>query len=138
MVCLPLKHPFRPDFLKTVKGGMRKSDNTPIKTISIVVPLSSSTSKTSKITSGCQVIRASIKNYGVLNKGNTCYISATLQCFSIKVQFWSSFNAVSKALSPTVSSFVKIMYLLKSSKLRPSSIFGVLEARPCKIWKATF
>ena len=117
---------------------MRKSDNTPIKTISIVVPLSSSTSKTSKITSGCQVIRASIKNYDVLNKGNTCHINATLQCFSIKVQFWSSFNAVSKALSPTVSSFVKLMYLLKSSKLRPSSIFGVLEARPCKIWKATF
>ena len=32
------------------------------------------------------------------------------------MQFWSSFNAVSKTLSPFVSSFVQIMYLLKSSK----------------------
>ena len=40
----------------------------PIKTVSIVAPLSSSTLKTSKITSNCQAIEASIKTLGYLEQ----------------------------------------------------------------------
>ena len=93
-----------------------KSDITSRKADSNVVPLTSSTLKISKTTSSCQAIQASVKNCGILNKGDTCYINATLQCLSTMAQFWSSFNAVSKTLSTCASSFVKIMSLLKSSK----------------------
>ena len=83
------------------------------KIVSNVAPLSSSTSRTSKTTSNCHAIQASVKNW---NESNTCFINATLQCLSIMVQFLSSYNAVSKTLSPFLSSFVKIISLLKSSK----------------------
>ena len=74
--------------------------------------------KTSETTSNCQVIQTSVKNCVTLNKGNTCYINATLQCLSTMVQFWSSFNfsVILKTRSPYVSSFVKIIVFLKSSK----------------------
>ena len=89
------------------------------------------TPKTSKITSNCQAVQASVKNCGILNKGNTCYINATLQCLSTFVQFWSNFNGVSETLSPFVSSFIKIMSFLKSSKSALNSNFEVPEARAC-------
>ena len=84
-----------------------KSEHIPCKTVSNVAPLSSSTSKTSKITSNCQAIQEYVKNCGILNKANTCYLTATLQCLTTMVQFWLRFSAVSKRMSPFVSSFVK-------------------------------
>ena len=54
----------------------------PIKIVSNVAPLSCSALKTSKITSDCEALQASVKNCGILNKGNTCYINATLQSLS--------------------------------------------------------
>ena len=47
----------------------------PRKAVSIVAPLSGSTLKTSKTTSTCQAIQASVKNCGILNKGNTFCIA---------------------------------------------------------------
>ena len=102
----------------------------PIKTVSNVAPLSScSVSKTTKITLDCEAIQASVKNCGILNKGSTCYINATLPSLSTMVQFCSNFNAVSETLSPFVSSFVKIMSLLKSSKsaIDPSQFLRFLK-----------
>ena len=64
----------------------------PIKTVSNAALSSSSALKTSKFTSDCQAIQASVKIYGILNKGDTCYINTTLQCLSIMMQFWSSFQ----------------------------------------------
>ena len=81
-----------------------KVTTSPIKTIS-KAPLSCSASKTSKIPLDSEAIQASVKNCGVLNKGNTIYINAALQSLSTMVQFWSNSNAVSKRLSPFVSSF---------------------------------
>ena len=106
----------------------------PIKTVSNIATLSSSTSKTSKIISNCQAIRVSVKNYGILNKGNTCCINATIHCLSTMVQFWSSFNAVSKTLSPFVSFFVTIMSLLISSisATGPSHFLRFLKQVPVK------
>ena len=94
-----------------------KETLSPIKTVSNVAPLSSSTWKASDTASNRQAIQASVKNCGILNKGNTGYIIAILQFHSTMEEFWSSFNAVSKTLSPFVSSFVKIMSLWKPSRL---------------------
>ena len=80
-----------------------------------MAPLSSSTWKASDTASNRQAIQASVKNCGILNKGNTGYIIAILQFHSTMEEFWSSFNAVSKTLSPFVSSFVK-MSLSKPSQ----------------------
>ena len=100
-----------------------------IKTVSNVAFLSCSISKTLKNISDCQAMEGSVKKCGILNKGNTCYIKAALQCLSSMVQFWSSFNTVFKILSPFVSSFVKIMSLLKSSKfiIDPSQFLKLLK-----------
>ena len=55
-------------------------------------------------------------NCGILNKGNTCYLNACLQCLSTMVVLWSNLTMCTNRLVPFVSSFVKIMSLLRSSK----------------------
>ena len=68
-------------------------------------------------------------NCGLLNKGNTCYVNASLQCLSTMEQLWSNFTSFNNSLSPFVSSFVKIMSLLRSSKspLDPSQFLRFLQ-----------
>ena len=56
------------------------------------------------------------KNCGILNKGNTCYLNASLQCLSTMVSFWSTLTTSSTNLSPFASSFTKIMTSLITSK----------------------
>ena len=69
------------------------------------------------------------KNCGILNKGNTCYLNASLQCLSTMVSFWSNLTMCSTSLSPFVSSFVRIMSTLRSSKspIDPSSFIRHLQ-----------
>ena len=55
-------------------------------------------------------------NCGLLNKGNTCYINASLQCLSTMEQLWSNFTFCNNSLSPFTSYFVRIMSFLRSSK----------------------
>ena len=55
-------------------------------------------------------------NCGLLNKGNTCYINASLQCLSTMEQLWSNFTFCNNSLSSFTSSFLRTMSLLRSSK----------------------
>ena len=55
-------------------------------------------------------------NCGLLNKGNTCYINASLQCFSTMEQLWSNFTFCNTSLSPFTSYFVRFMSFLRSFK----------------------
>ena len=68
-------------------------------------------------------------NCGLLNKGNTCYVNASLQCLSTMEQLWSNFTFCNNSLSPFTSSFVRIMSLLRSSKspLDPSQFLWFLH-----------
>ena len=52
--------------------------------------------------------------YGLVNKGNTCCVNASVQCLSTMVTFWSNFSAHRKKLSQLVAAFVKIMSLLQT------------------------
>ena len=131
-------HHFKSACVETVKGGLKKKCKyPPIKTVSNIAPLSSLTLKTSKITSNCHAIQASVKNCVILNKGN---INATLQCLSTMMQFWLNFNTLSKTLSPFVPSFVEIMSLLKSSKstIDPSQFLRFLKQVLLKSGKPHF
>ena len=79
-----------------------------------------------------QIQKKSAKTYGncgLLNKGNTCYINASLQCLSTIEQLWSNFTCCNNFLSPFTSSFVRIMLLLRSSKspLDPSQFLQFLQ-----------
>ena len=69
------------------------------------------------------------KNCGILNKGNTCYLNASLQCLSTMVSFWSNLTSFSTSISPFVSSFLKIMSILRSSKqpIDPSDFLRHLQ-----------
>ena len=53
---------------------------------------------------------------GLINKGNTGYMNASLQCLSTMVKFWSIFSAYTNKLPKFVAAFVKIMSLLQRSK----------------------
>ena len=68
-------------------------------------------------------------NYGLVNKGNTCYVNASLQCLSTMVKFWSNFSAHTYKLPQFVAAFVKIMSLLQISKgaLDPSYFLKCLK-----------
>ena len=55
-------------------------------------------------------------NCGLLNKGNTCSINASLQCLSTMEQLWSSFTFCNISLSQFTSSFARIISLLRSSR----------------------
>ena len=54
----------------------------PIETVSNSAPLSSSASKTSKITSDCQAIQLSAKNFGILNKGTPAILMQVLSALA--------------------------------------------------------
>ena len=68
-------------------------------------------------------------NCGLINKGNTCYVNASLQCLSTMVKFWSNFSAHTNKLPQFVAAFVKIMSLLHTSKgaLDPSYFLKCLK-----------
>ena len=68
-------------------------------------------------------------NCGLMNKGNTCYANASLQALSTLDKFWSSFSSQSATSSLFVSSFVKLMSLLKTSRnaLDPSQFLKRLD-----------
>ena len=55
-------------------------------------------------------------NCGLLNKGNTCYINASLQFLSTIEQLWSNFTFCNNSLSPFTSSFDRIISSFKSSE----------------------
>ena len=79
-------------------------------------------------------------NCGLLNKGNTCYVNASLQCLSTMEQLWSNFTFCNDSLSPFTSSFVRIMSLLRSSKspLDPSQFLRFLQGIVTKSGKPDF
>ena len=75
------------------------------------------TKKTSHVDFQKSVLRVPVRaNCGIINKGNTCYLNASLQCLSTMENFWSNLTPFSTSLSPLVLSFVKIMSLLRTSK----------------------
>ena len=81
-----------------------------------------------------------VKNCGILNKGNTCYLNACLQCLSTMVSFWSNLTMFTTSLAPFVSSFVKIMSLLRTSKqpIDPSHFLKHLNNTIIKSGKQNF
>ena len=76
---------------------------------------------------------------GLFNKGNTCYINSCLQCLSVMPEFWSCFSNLPR-LSPFVSSFLRIMTMLTSSKasVDPSQFLRFLEQVLRKSGKSDF
>ena len=61
---------------------------------------------------------------GIINKGNTCYINASLQSFSSMVELWINFALLADTLSPFALSFVRIMSMLRQLWIHPSSYFA--------------
>ena len=57
-----------------------------------------------------------VSNVGLVNKGNTCYINSSVQCLSVMPEFWSKLSSCSERQSSFLSSFLKLMSLLKTSK----------------------
>ena len=56
---------------------------------------------------------------GFINKGNTCYMNALLQAFSVLTGFWSALPALASEeqdISPLVGAYCQIMFFLKLSK----------------------
>ena len=74
-------------------------------------------------------------NCGLLNKGNTSYINASLQCHLLL-----NFTFCNNSLSPFTSSFVRIMSLLRSSEspLDPSQFLQFLQGVVTKSGKPNF
>ena len=79
-------------------------------------------------------------NCGLLSKGNTCYVNASLQCLSAMEQLWSNFTFCNDSLSPFTSSFARIMSLLRSSKspLDSSQFLRFLQGIVTKSGKPNF
>ena len=88
-----------------------------------------------QIQSKNQIIRC-----GLLNKGNTCYVNATLQCLSSIVPLWSNLSLNNNKLTPLTASFIRIMSLLNSSKstLDPSNFLRHLKIALIKSGKTNF
>ena len=68
-------------------------------------------------------------NCGLFNKGNTCYINATLQCFSTMTCLWSNLSFGNTNLSSFVSSFTRLMSMLRTCKspIDPSHFLRQLQ-----------
>ena len=96
-----------------------------IKAVSNAAPLSSSASKTSK--NHFRLLTSLSKTVVFWPRAKPAIL--TLQCLSTLVQFCSSFNIVSKILSPFMSSFLKIMSPQKSCKsdIDPSQFLRLLK-----------
>ena len=79
-------------------------------------------------------------NYGLVNKGNTCYVNVSLQCLSTMSKFCSNFSAHTSELLQFVAAFVKIMSLLQTSKgaLDPSYFLKYLKQIISKAGNAAF
>ena len=77
---------------------------------------------------------------GIINKGNTCYINASLQSFSSMVELWTNISLHTDTLSPFVSSFVRTMPMLRSRKaaLDPSQFLPFLQNIKVKYGKKGF
>ena len=55
-------------------------------------------------------------NCGLLNKGNICYINASLQSFRPMIKLWSNLSLHSDNLSPSISLFLRTMSMIRSKK----------------------
>ena len=79
-------------------------------------------------------------NCGLVNKDNTCYVDASLQCLSTMGKFWSNFSVHTNELLQFVAAFVKIMSLLQTSKgaLDPSYFLKYLKQIISKAGNAAF
>ena len=64
-------------------------------------------------------------NRGIMNKGNACYINASLQSFRSMVESWSNFSLRTDTLCPFVSFFIRTISMLRSRKaaLDPPSFY---------------
>ena len=58
-------------------------------------------------------IRKVAKRRGFLNKGNTCYANAILQCLSLFPSFWSDSPSSSDSSLPLVTAFRKMIFALE-------------------------
>ena len=79
-------------------------------------------------------------NVGIINKGNTCYINSCLQCLSVLPEFWSKLLMGGDNQSPFLAAFLKIMSLLKTSKipLDPSQFLRFLNQVLIKVGRTNF
>ena len=79
-------------------------------------------------------------NVGILNKGNTCYLNAVLQCLSVVPEIWSNISHDTRTQTSFFSSFLKIMALLKTSKnpLDPSQFLRFLKQTLIKSGRVDF
>jgi len=79
-------------------------------------------------------------NVGLINKGNTCYINSCLQCLSTMSGFWSNLSSSSEIIPPFVSSFLKVMSLLKTAKapIDPSKFLRFLKIILIKMGRTDF
>ena len=68
-------------------------------------------------------------NCGIMNKGNTCYINASLHNFSSMVELWTNFSLHTDTFSSFGSSFVITMPMRRSRKaaLDPSQFLHHLQ-----------
>ena len=81
-----------------------------------------------------------VSNVGLINKGNTCYINSCLQCLSVMPEFWSNLSSSAEKPIPFVSSFLKIMSLLKTAKyaIDPSQFLRFLKQVLTKTGRTDF
>ena len=86
------------------------------------------------------VRREGFLNSGLKNKGNTCYINASLQCFSTMEYLWSNISLLNNNLPPFINSFLRLMSLLRSSKaaLDPSQFLRHLKVVLIRSGKSDF
>ena len=85
-----------------------------------------------------KVVRSAI--VGLINKGNTCYINSCLQCLRTMPGFWSNLSSTPENQTPFVSSFLKIMSLLKTAKaaIDPSPFLRFLKQVLMKMGRTDF
>ena len=74
-------------------------------------------------------VKKTLLHQGILNKGNTCYVSAILQALSSLPKVWSSLTSFGANLPPLSRSFFRTTSLLKSAKvpIDPSPFLSALE-----------
>ena len=79
-------------------------------------------------------------NKGLLNKGNTCYVNAILQCLNVLPQFWTALASVSTCKSTLGSSCSKLFQQLSSAKVSvdPSPFLRDLKTTITKAGRKNF
>ena len=113
-----------PEIPKPSSGPSNKAQTKEYKQTPQKISKLQPSNKVAKATLASQVF-----NVGLINKGNTCYLNASLQCLSVFPELWSVFSSDSLNRTPFVSAFVKIMSLLKTSKspVDPSQLLRFLK-----------